>query len=64
LEGDIQQRSRELLIQICDSEDVKILKGVVSSVWRIYYYKVFLGYSDDLNIREKQTSIPLSQNLV
>ncbi|MFT5601463.1 MAG: hypothetical protein ACI9N1_001707, partial [Flavobacteriales bacterium] len=25
---------------------------------------VFLGYFDDLNIREKQTSIPLSQNLV
>jgi putative transposase len=31
LEGDLQLRCRELLIQICDSEDVKILKGVVSS---------------------------------
>lgn len=30
LEGDIQRRCRELLIQICDSEDVEILKGVVS----------------------------------
>ena len=31
LEGDLQLRCRELLIQICDSEDVKIPKGVVSS---------------------------------
>ncbi len=30
LQGDIQKRCRELLIQICDSEDVRILKGVVS----------------------------------
>ena len=30
LQGDIQKRCRELLIQICNSEDVHILKGVVS----------------------------------
>jgi putative transposase len=30
LKGDIQKRCRELLIQICDAEDVKILSGVVS----------------------------------
>jgi putative transposase len=30
LKGDIQKRCRDLLIQICDAEDVKILKGVVS----------------------------------
>ena len=30
LEGDIQKRCRELIKQICDAEDVKILKGVVS----------------------------------
>ena len=30
LRGDIQQRCRELIIQICDAEDVSILKGVVS----------------------------------
>ncbi len=30
LQGDIQQRCRELLIQICDSEDVRISSGVVS----------------------------------
>jgi len=30
LKGEIQERCRELLMQICDSEDVKILSGVVS----------------------------------
>ena len=30
LEGDIKQRCRTILIQICESEDVLILKGVVS----------------------------------
>jgi putative transposase len=30
LKRDIQKRCRELLMQICDSEDVKILSGVVS----------------------------------
>ena len=30
LRGDIQHRCRDLLIQICDSENVHILKGVVS----------------------------------
>ena len=30
LTGDIQKRCRDLLIQICNSEDVRILKGVVS----------------------------------
>ena len=30
LKGDIQTRCRSLLIQICDLEDVQILKGVIS----------------------------------
>lgn len=30
LQGDIQKRCRDLIIQICDSEDIRILKGVVS----------------------------------
>jgi len=30
LKGDIQSRCREIIIQICDAEDVRILKGVVS----------------------------------
>jgi putative transposase len=30
LTGDVQHRCRTLIIQICDAEDVRILKGVVS----------------------------------
>lgn len=30
LEGDIQKKCRSILIQICDAEDINILKGVVS----------------------------------
>jgi len=30
LGGEIQKRCRELIIQICDTEDIRILKGVVS----------------------------------
>jgi putative transposase len=30
LQGDIQSRCRSLIMQICDTEDVTILKGVVS----------------------------------
>jgi putative transposase len=30
LQGDIKVRCRDLLLQICDAEDVRILKGVVS----------------------------------
>ena len=30
LKGDIQERCRELVIQVCDVEEVDILKGVVS----------------------------------
>ena len=30
LEGDVQKRCRKVLIQVCDAEDIVILKGVVS----------------------------------
>ena len=30
LQGDIQKRVREIVIQICDAEDIEILTGVVS----------------------------------
>ena len=30
LKGDVQRRCRDLIIQICDAEDIRILKGVVS----------------------------------
>lgn len=31
LTGDVQKRCRELLLQICDTEDISILKGAVGS---------------------------------
>ena len=30
LKGEIQKRCRDIIIQICDAEDIRILKGVVS----------------------------------
>ena len=30
LKGDVQSRCRELLIQVCEAQDVRILKGVLS----------------------------------
>ena len=30
LKGEIQKRCRELMIQICNAEDVRIIKGAVS----------------------------------
>ena len=30
LKGDVQKRCRDVLVQVCDSDDIKILKGVVS----------------------------------
>ena len=30
LKGELQKRCRELIIEICDAEDIRILKGVVS----------------------------------
>ncbi len=30
LKGEIQKRCRELIIQICDAEDIRILKGALS----------------------------------
>lgn len=30
LQGDLQKRTKDLIVQICDSENVHILKGVVS----------------------------------
>lgn len=35
-----------------------------NGIWRVYYRNVFLGFFDEKNIRKKQVSIRLSQNLV
>jgi putative transposase len=44
LQGDLQQRKRDLIIQICDSENVQILKGVVCRD------HVHIGYRPSLSI--------------
>ena len=48
LQGDIQERCRELLIQVCDAEDVRILKGVVSKdhIHMLVEYPSRLSISD------------------
>ena len=48
LQGDIQARCRELLIQVCDAEDVRILKGVVSKdhIHMLVEYPSKLSVSD------------------
>lgn len=46
LRGDIQVRCRELLIQVCEAQDIEILKGVVSSD-HIYMH---IEYSPKLNV--------------
>ena len=30
LKGDVQKRCKDIIVQICDAEDIRILKGVVS----------------------------------
>ena len=35
-----------------------------NGIWKVGYRNVFLGYFDEKNIRNKQISIRLSQNLV
>ena len=35
-----------------------------NGIWRVFYRNVFLGFFDEKNIRDKQISIRLSQNLV
>ncbi|MCK5681437.1 IS200/IS605 family transposase [bacterium] len=48
LSGDIQKRCRELLIQVCDTEDVRIMSGVVSKdhVHMHIEYRPSLSISD------------------
>lgn len=48
LKGEIQKRCRELIIQICDTEDVKILKGVVSQ----NHVQMHIEYPPSKSIRD------------
>lgn len=40
------------------------VEDIGNGIWRIFYRKVFLGFFDEKNIRDKQVSIRVSQNLV
>ena len=46
MQGDIQKSCRKLLIQICDAEDIVILKGVVSKD-HVHAYRI--STSQDIN---------------
>lgn len=63
LKGDIQKRCRELLIQICDAEDIKILKGAVSKdhVHRHLEYPPSKSISDLVKRLKGRTSRLLPQ---
>lgn len=48
LEGEVQLRCRELLVQICSANDIKILKGVVSKD----HIHMHISYPTKLSISE------------
>ena len=63
LKGDIQIRTRDLLSQICDSMDIRILKGVVSKdhVHMHLSYPPKLSISDIMKRLKGRTSRLLQQ---
>ena len=63
LKGDIQSRCRALIMQICDTEDVTILKGVVSKdhVHMHIEYPTRLAISDLMKRLKGRTSRLLQQ---
>src|SRR3990172_8337372 len=63
LKGDVQIRCRDLIKQICDAEDVKILKGVVSKdhVHIHIEYRPSLAISDIVKRLKGRTSRRLQE---
>ena len=63
LRGDVQVRCRDLLVQICNSENVKILKGVVSKdhVHMHIEYPPSLSISNLVKRLKGRTSIMLQK---
>ena len=63
LKGEIQKRCRELIIQICDGEDIRILKGVVSKdhVPMLIEYPPSKSVSDMVKKMKGRTSRLLQQ---
>ena len=63
LKGEIQKRCRELIIHICDAEDIRILKGVVSKdhVHMLIEYPPSKSVSDMVKKMKGRTSRLLQQ---
>lgn len=63
LRGKIQHRCRALLMQICDAEDIRILRGVVSKdhVHMLIEYPPSLAVSDIVKRMKGRTSRLLQQ---
>ena len=63
LKGEIQKRCRELIIQICDAEDVRILQGAVSKdhVYMHIEYRPSQSISDLIKRLKGRTSGLLQQ---
>ena len=63
LKGEIQKRCRELIIQICDAEDIRILQGVVSKdhVHMLIEYPPSKSISDIVKRLKGRTSRLLQQ---
>jgi len=63
LTGEVQKRCRAVLIQICDSEDIRILKGVVSKdhVHMLLEYPPSKSLSDIVKRLKGRTSRMLQQ---
>ena len=53
LTGDIQKRCREILIQICDTEDVRIFNGVVSKDHVPMFFQPFLELLENSMIEQR-----------
>ena len=63
LTGDVQKRCREILIQICDAEDIEILKGAVAvdHVHMHIEYPPKLSISDMMQTLKGRTSHHIQQ---
>ncbi len=53
LKGDVQRRCRELLVQICNAQDITILKGAVS----VDHVHMHIEYSPKLSVSEIMKSL-------
>ena len=40
------------------------IENIENGIWKVFYRNVFLGFFNENNIRDKQVSIRLSQNMV